>query len=144
MARMSYETIQKQIQKLQAQAKKLEEGHQAKKLKAVAQVRALMKKLGVSISDLDVSNQADTTSQKRRKPKPAKAPVAAKRGFTPVPPKYQHPETKETWTGRGKAPRWLAALIAEGHKKEEFLILASQTSDDHSKENHATIKSTGQ
>ncbi|MBU6381536.1 MAG: H-NS histone family protein [Betaproteobacteria bacterium] len=144
MARMSYETIQKQIQKLQAQAKKLEEGHQAKKLKAVAQVRALMKKLGVSISDLDVSNQADTTSQKRRKPKPAKAPVAAKRGFTPVPPKYQHPETKETWTGRGKAPRWLAALISEGHKKEDFLIGIPDTADTFDKEGHTTTNATGQ
>jgi len=141
---MSYETIQKQIQKLQAQAKKLEEGHQAKKLKAVAQVRALMKKLGVSSSDLEASTQADTTNQKRRRPKLTQSPAVAKRIQTPVPPKYHHPETMETWTGRGKAPRWLAALIAEGHKKEEFLILASQTSDDHSKENHATIKSTGQ
>ncbi|MDT8843794.1 H-NS histone family protein [Paraburkholderia fungorum] len=25
----------------------------------------------------------------------------------PVAPKYRHPETGETWSGRGRAPRWL-------------------------------------
>ena len=34
-----------------------------------------------------------------------------------VPPKYRNPETGATWTGRGRAPKWL-----EGKKKEDFLI----------------------
>jgi DNA-binding protein H-NS len=28
----------------------------------------------------------------------------------------------ESWSGRGLAPRWLAALIAQGRSKEEFAI----------------------
>lgn len=28
----------------------------------------------------------------------------------------------ETWTSRGTKPRWLAALIAEGHNPEEYRI----------------------
>ncbi len=40
-----------------------------------------------------------------------------------VPPKYRNPaNTKETWTGRGKQPRWLAQLTAKGKKVEDFLI----------------------
>jgi DNA-binding protein H-NS len=40
-----------------------------------------------------------------------------------VAPKYRNPaNTKETWSGRGKQPRWLAALTAKGRKVEEFLI----------------------
>lgn len=40
-----------------------------------------------------------------------------------VAPKYRNPaNTKETWTGRGKQPRWLAELTAQGKKVEEFLI----------------------
>ena len=40
-----------------------------------------------------------------------------------VAPKYRNPaNTKETWSGRGKQPRWLAALTAKGKKVEEFLI----------------------
>ena len=40
-----------------------------------------------------------------------------------VPPKYRNPLNKDdTWTGRGKHPRWLAAQISKGRKPEEFLI----------------------
>lgn len=40
-----------------------------------------------------------------------------------VAPKYRNPANpKETWTGRGKQPRWMAALTAKGKKVEDFLI----------------------
>ncbi len=52
MPRRSYEAIRKQIEKLEAQARKLEETAQQKKKQAVAQVVALMKKLGVSLEDM--------------------------------------------------------------------------------------------
>jgi DNA-binding protein H-NS len=40
-----------------------------------------------------------------------------------VAPKYRNPaNTKETWTGRGKQPRWMAALVAKGKKPDDFLI----------------------
>ncbi len=42
-----------------------------------------------------------------------------------VPPKYQNPANpEETWTGRGKQPRWMAALVKKGKKPEDFLIKA--------------------
>ncbi|KAA0073305.1 H-NS histone family protein [Tardiphaga sp. P9-11] len=39
-----------------------------------------------------------------------------------VPPKYRHPRTGETWTGRGGVAGWLAKEIAAGCKREDFLI----------------------
>lgn len=39
----------------------------------------------------------------------------------PLTPKYQGPGG-ETWSGRGRQPRWLTELEATGHDKEEFLI----------------------
>jgi DNA-binding protein H-NS len=40
-----------------------------------------------------------------------------------VPPKYRNPENPaETWSGRGKHPRWMASAIAGGKKPEDFLI----------------------
>jgi DNA-binding protein H-NS len=39
-----------------------------------------------------------------------------------VPPKYRHPKTGETWTGRGGVAGWLAKEIEAGHKREDFLI----------------------
>ena len=45
------------------------------------------------------------------------------RSLGKVAPKYRNPaNAKETWTGRGKQPRWLAAETAKGKKLEEFLI----------------------
>jgi len=38
-------------------------------------------------------------------------------------PKYRNPENHdETWAGRGMKPRWMQALLAEGHSMEEFAI----------------------
>ena len=55
---------------------------------------------------------------------PKKARKAAKgRSTGKVPPKYRNPANeKDTWTGRGRQPRWLAAEVAKGRKLEEFLI----------------------
>lgn len=40
-----------------------------------------------------------------------------------VPPKYRNPANpEETWSGRGRQPRWLAALAAKGKPLDKFLI----------------------
>lgn len=54
----------------------------------------------------------------------AARPAARKtRKLGKVAPKYRNPgNPKETWSGRGKQPRWLAALVAKGRKPDEFLI----------------------
>lgn len=44
-----------------------------------------------------------------------------KRG-SKVKPKYRNPSTGETWTGRGKRPRWFATALAAGKKEKDFLI----------------------
>jgi len=38
-----------------------------------------------------------------------------------VAPKYRGPNG-ETWAGRGATPKWLAGLMKQGHKRDEFLI----------------------
>jgi DNA-binding protein H-NS len=45
---------------------------------------------------------------------------SALRGTT-VAPKYRGPGG-ETWAGRGAMPRWMAAAIKEGKKRDDFLI----------------------
>ena len=39
-----------------------------------------------------------------------------------VAPKYRHPKTGETWSGRGGVAGWLAREIKAGKKREDFLI----------------------
>jgi DNA-binding protein H-NS len=48
--------------------------------------------------------------------------VRSRRKYPPVLPKYRNPQTFETWSGRGKRPRWLVAAMKSGHKIEEFRI----------------------
>jgi DNA-binding protein H-NS len=46
-----------------------------------------------------------------------------RRAYPKVAPKYCNPENrKETWAGRGKQPRWLAAQLRSGKKLDDFLI----------------------
>lgn len=45
-----------------------------------------------------------------------------RREYPEVLPKYRNPQTSETWSGRGKLPRWLVAAMKSGHKMEEFRI----------------------
>jgi DNA-binding protein H-NS len=47
----------------------------------------------------------------------------ARREYPRVFPKYRNPQTpSETWSGRGKQPRWLVAAIKTGRKIEDFRI----------------------
>jgi DNA-binding protein H-NS len=47
----------------------------------------------------------------------------ARRPYPKVYPKYRNPERpSETWSGRGKRPRWIGALIRKGMKVDDLLI----------------------
>ncbi|MGY3034391.1 DNA-binding protein H-NS [Bradyrhizobium sp. USDA 4354] len=45
-----------------------------------------------------------------------------RRKYPQVLPKYRNPQTSETWSGRGKRPRWLVAAMKSGRRIEEFRI----------------------
>lgn len=53
--------------------------------------------------------------------KPEEEPAARATSFE-VEPKYRDPETGETWSGRGRMAKWLAARVAAGHSVEEYLV----------------------
>jgi DNA-binding protein H-NS len=49
-----------------------------------------------------------------------------RRQYPTVFPKYRNPQVpSETWSGRGKQPRWLAAAIKTGRKIDDFKIAES-------------------
>lgn len=53
---------------------------------------------------------------------------APRRKYPRVFPKYQNPnELSETWSGRGKTPRWLVAALKTGHRLEDFAIRGPAT-----------------
>jgi len=58
----------------------------------------------------------------------AKSPTdRPRRKYPKVLPKYYNPSAPtETWSGRGKQPRWLVAALRSGHKLEDFLIVSTE------------------
>lgn len=89
----------------------------------IAKVRSRLVKLakaeGYTIEELF---GAEGASPAARSGGTAAAPARARK-LGKVAPKYRNPENpKETWTGRGKQPRWLAAYTAQGRDAAEFLI----------------------
>jgi DNA-binding protein H-NS len=56
---------------------------------------------------------------------------APRRKYPKVVPKYFNPlQPTETWSGRGKQPRWLVAALQSGHTLEEFRIRENSESSD--------------
>jgi DNA-binding protein H-NS len=50
-----------------------------------------------------------------------------RRKYPKVLPKYFNPQShSETWSGRGKQPRWLIAALKTGHKLEDLKIKNSE------------------
>ena len=49
--------------------------------------------------------------------------VSERRPYPPVLPKYRNPERpSETWSGRGKQPRWVVAQLKSGKRIDDFRI----------------------
>ncbi|MBO9829011.1 H-NS histone family protein [Xanthomonas sp. A2111] len=85
--------------------------------KVRTQLARLAKSHGYSIEEVFGGAPA---ARGRKAGKPGPKPG---RKLGKVPPKYRNPaNAADTWTGRGKQPRWLADLVAKGKKVEDFLI----------------------
>lgn len=67
---------------------------------AKEQVLAIMRQHGLSLADLAPVNKS----------KPVKTRA-------PVPVKYRDDASGQTWTGRGRAPKWL-----EGKDRDQYLV----------------------
>nr|WP_081492509.1 MULTISPECIES: H-NS histone family protein [Bradyrhizobium] len=54
-----------------------------------------------------------------------------RRKYPKVVPKYFNPlQPTETWSGRGKQPRWLVAALQSGHTLDEFRIRENDESSE--------------
>src|ERR1700735_5624096 len=60
-----------------------------------------------------------------------------RRKYPRVLPKYQNPnEPSETWSGRGKRPRWLTAALKMGHTIEDLVIGAAESNKGKTQPQH--------
>jgi len=92
----TYRDLLAQKEKLEQQ---LEAARVAELTAVIQQVRQIVVEYELTAEDLGLA-----TKTKKRK-------------GTPVAPKYQDPKSGLTWTGRGRAPAWIA-----GKNYERFLI----------------------
>lgn len=93
----TYKQLQDQIKQLQHEAEILRRNELSN---AIAQIKMTMAEYGITLADLGFTG--------KKKDSMVRAPLA---------PKYRNPETGETWSGRGKAPKWI-----DPDNKEKFLI----------------------
>jgi DNA-binding protein H-NS len=94
----------KDLKDLQTQVGKAIAGYEdRKKREALAKLEEKAKEMGFALSDLLGSAPA--------------------RKRATVAPKYANPANSgETWTGRGRKPRWVEAALNAGRKIEDLLI----------------------
>lgn len=115
----------KQLETLITQAKKrqtaLSKRNPAKTVRA--RINAFLKTEGYTIAELYGTGAAAKSASTGEGKAAAKKAPRKGRKLGKVAPKYRNPaKPAETWTGRGKHPRWMAELLKKGKKVEDFLI----------------------
>lgn len=86
----TYKELLQQREELEKQIKASRDSELAE---AIAKVRSIISEFGLSAQDVFPMRKTRSTA-----------------GVT-VEPKYRHPDSGATWTGRGKAPRWIADAV---------------------------------
>jgi DNA-binding protein H-NS len=79
------------------------------KKELIEEFRARAEALGLSLGEL-AADSSKTGARPSGKSPPAQSPAV----------KYRNPETGETWSGRGRAPKWLTLAEQQGRGREEF------------------------
>lgn len=145
----NYIQLKNQIEKLQKEAEILRKRERAETIanikEAIAAYELTAEDLGLrgasrSRQDRKSSGDKKVATDTKRRGRPAKKASASKgergrkAGKKPalksagsdkrsvVAPKYWDASTGATWTGRGKQPKWLAAVLKGGKKLEDFKI----------------------
>ncbi|MCA8050718.1 H-NS histone family protein [Burkholderia arboris] len=107
MTSSTYLKLNQQMKDLAAQA---EAAREQEVPAVINQIRELMATYNLTVDDLGVGG----TTKAARKGRGKAASGAEK---APRPPKYHNPKT-ETWSGFGRAPKW----IASAKNRDRFLI----------------------
>jgi DNA-binding protein H-NS len=95
----TYKELQAEIKNLQMRAEK---ARRAEVASVIADIKEKMREYGIT--------EADLSGKSASKKQPKKTGAVVK-------PKYRNVATGETWTGRGKPPKWIA-----GQDRNQYLI----------------------
>ena len=92
---------------------KVREKAEGEKRALIEETRRRAEALGLSIEDL-FGGTAGPAKQGR-----GKAKAEGAKAKPPV--KYRGPDGEE-WSGRGRAPKWIQAAVAQGGRREDFAV----------------------
>lgn len=98
--------IEKQIQKLQRKMRTLHS----------RQRRPVITSIVRSMIEYEITPEEITQAFERREKKATTTSSA--------PARYKNSKTGETWTGRGRPPRWIVDAESNGKSRDSFLIKA--------------------
>lgn len=74
-----------------------------KKKEVIAKIKELAASIGVGVEIIEGGKKSRRSSK--------------------VPIKYRHPNNPSlAWTGRGMTPKWMQALLEQGHDRSEFEV----------------------
>lgn len=96
-------TYKELIQQRDALEKQIAEARNREVSQAVSKIRELISEFRLNQKDIFSSGKSSK--------------VNSIRAGVKVAPKYRNPATGDTWTGRGKAPRWI-----DGKERAKYLI----------------------
>ena len=94
----SYKQLTAQLEKLHKEVAVAREKEIAE---AILEIKAKIAEYDITPEELGFTGRRVNGARKR----------------APLPPRYRNPKTGETWSGRGRAPGWLA-----GKNRDRFLI----------------------
>jgi DNA-binding protein H-NS len=110
--------IRKQIAQLEEQAKAI---RQREISGVVARIREAIAHYGLTADDLGLGGgSAGSTGRKTRKPRKAKGAGKAKAARKTVGAVKYRDEAGNTWTGRGRRPKWFTDALAAGKTAEQM------------------------
>ena len=118
MRRKTLESIERQIDALRMQAEKVKE---RERVPALRDIVSLMNAHDISVSEVRNALKGGGGRRGPMGKRKGRKGRKSRKGIK-VPAMYRNPKTGETWSGRGRAARWLAAAEKAGHKRAEFLI----------------------
>jgi DNA-binding protein H-NS len=109
MARLTLKAITRQIAMLQAKAERV---RKREKKPALQNILRLMRAHDISVNEL---RGVPVTNGKVHK---GASPLKGRKAK----PMYRNSKTGETWSGRGRAARWIVTAEKAGKKREQFLV----------------------
>lgn len=106
---MDFQELQNSIKDITEREAKIAAEKKQIRSNAITMVQDLVNTFDIKPDEIDFSGNASSKPSRKRSA-----------------PKYQHPLSAQTWSGRGRQPQWVRNLAGEGLTLEDCIIEKQQ------------------